>query len=88
MDLKLMNTLVRCTMVFMVTFLFQFGTMATRSDLKKKMSEWAFAADQMLITLPMDGEKRNFIRRDNPNVVFSETYPTPFQNKAQLVCVR
>ena len=75
-------------MVFMIIFLFQFGTMATRSDLKKKMSEWAFAADQTLITLPMDGEKRNFIRRDNPNVVFSETFPTPFQNKAQLVCVR
>ena len=67
---------------------FQFGTMATRSDLKKKMSEWAFAPNQTLISLPMDVEKRNFVRRENPNVVFSETYPTPFQNKAQLVCTR
>lgn len=64
----------------------KFGTMATRSDLKKKMSEWAFAPNQTLISLPMDEEKRNFVRRENPNVVFSETYPTPFQNKAQLVC--
>ena len=62
--------------------------MATQSDLKKKMSEWAFASNQTLLSLPMDEEKRNFVRRENPGVVFSEVFPTPFQNKAQLVCVR
>merc|ERR1712223_1514211 len=50
--------------------------MATQSDLKKKMSEWAFASNQTLLSLPMDEEKRNFIRRENPGVVFSEvSYP-------------
>jgi len=61
--------------------------MATQSDLKKKMSEWAFASNQTLLSLPMDEEKRNFVRRENSGVIFSEVYPTPFQNKAQLVCV-
>merc|ERR1739844_566440 len=59
----------------------KFGTMATQSDLKKKMSEWAFASNQTLLSLPMDEEKRNFVRRENSGVIFSEVYPTPFQNK-------
>lgn len=60
----------------------------SKCELKKSMSEWSFATDQTLLKLPIDEEKRNFVRRDVPRVIFSEVTPTPFKGKVNLVCVR
>ena len=75
-------------MVDSVTNAFFQRNMTKMQELKKKMTDWSFAPDQKLLTLPMDPEKRNFVRRNVPRVVFSEVFPTPFDNKAKLVCSR
>jgi len=61
-------------------------TMTMVDQLKKKMTEWSFDPDKKLSTLPIDPEKRNFVRRDIPRVIFSEVFPTPFKNKPKIVC--
>ena len=62
--------------------------MTSIKNLKQRMTEWSFAEEQTLLSLPIEEEKRNFVRRDVPRVIFSEVYPTPFQNKPVLVCAR
>ena len=64
------------------------STSNRESNLKTRMSEWSFSAEQSLLTLPMDKQKSNFVRREVPGAVFSETFPTPFKSKSKLVAVR
>jgi len=64
----------------------QVKNMTSIKNLKQRMTEWSFAEEQTLLSLPIEEEKRNFVRRDVPRVIFSEVYPTPFQNKPSLVC--
>ena len=70
--------------LIMYVFFFQMD----RMELKKSMGDWAFAPEQHLASLPWDAEKGNFIRRDVPGAIFSEVFPTPFQSKPRMVCVR
>ena len=73
---------------FQFKILFQRNMTTMVDQLKKKMNEWSFDPDKKLSTLPIDPEKRNFVRRDIPRVIFSEVFPTPFKNKPKIVCTR
>ena len=53
--------------------------------LAKSMKEWTFAEEQLnLKTFPIEGETRNFVRRDIKGAIFSNVIPTPFKTKPQL----
>ncbi|XP_069683741.1 protein adenylyltransferase SelO-like isoform X2 [Periplaneta americana] len=54
------------------------------SALIKDINEWHFAPSK-LMTLPLDGTKENYIRRNVKEAIFSVVSPTPLATKLKLV---
>ncbi|PSN50911.1 UPF0061 protein [Blattella germanica] len=52
--------------------------------LKKSLEEWHFSQSK-LMSLPLDNEKENYVRRNVKDAIFSMVLPTPLQTELKMV---